>query len=182
MIKLFKGTSGPQKPRYRARPAGFLLSHLFRRQPGGTLTVRVQITAFSCDSRAFVARNAPTAGFQRSFSLEGTDGKLESIPSHRLGHRPNRVEPRAIKRRPKGHKLQTPRPSDEPGRDGRRAAGRSARTPPSSPQPAMMAMKAQDGEPNATARLRSSWKSPLTLPRRSMPSLSRNITIRSFDD
>jgi len=124
-MKLFEGTSGTQKPRDRARPAGFLLSH-------------------------------------------------------RVGHRPNRVEPRAIKRRPKGHKLPTPRPSDEPGRAGRRAAGRSARTPPSSPQPAMMAMKAQGGEPIATVRLRSGWKSPLTLPRHSMPSLSRNITIRSF--
>jgi hypothetical protein len=33
--------------------------------------------------------------------------KLESIASHRVGKRPNRVEPRAIKRRPKSHKLLT---------------------------------------------------------------------------
>ena len=40
------------------------------------------------------------------------DQKLESIASHRVGHRPNRVEPRAIKRRPKGHKLLT-KPREE---------------------------------------------------------------------
>ena len=33
--------------------------------------------------------------------------KLESIASHRVGGRPNRIEPRAIKRRPKPHKLLT---------------------------------------------------------------------------
>ncbi|MEI7902527.1 MAG: IS4 family transposase [bacterium] len=33
--------------------------------------------------------------------------KLESIAHHRVGNRPNRVEPRAIKRRPKSHKLLT---------------------------------------------------------------------------
>jgi hypothetical protein len=32
---------------------------------------------------------------------------LEAIGSHRVGQRPNRVEPRAIKRRPKPHKLLT---------------------------------------------------------------------------
>ena len=37
--------------------------------------------------------------------------KLEHIASHRVGHRPGRIEPRAIKRRPKPHKLLTePRP------------------------------------------------------------------------
>jgi len=30
---------------------------------------------------------------------------LEHLPAHRVGHRPNRVEPRAVKRRPKPHKL-----------------------------------------------------------------------------
>lgn len=39
--------------------------------------------------------------------------KLVSIASRRVGHRPNRVEPRAIKRRPKSHKLLT-KPRDEP--------------------------------------------------------------------
>jgi hypothetical protein len=33
--------------------------------------------------------------------------KLESIAQHRVGKRPNRAEPRAIKRRPKSHKLLT---------------------------------------------------------------------------
>lgn len=33
--------------------------------------------------------------------------KLTSIASHRVGKRPNRIEPRAIKRRPKPHKLLT---------------------------------------------------------------------------
>ncbi|MEX2138624.1 MAG: IS4 family transposase, partial [Pirellulales bacterium] len=37
--------------------------------------------------------------------------KLQHIASHRVGHRPGRIEPRAIKRRPKPHKLLTePRP------------------------------------------------------------------------
>jgi putative transposase len=37
--------------------------------------------------------------------------KLEHIASHRVGNRPGRIEPRAIKRRPKPHKLLTePRP------------------------------------------------------------------------
>lgn len=38
--------------------------------------------------------------------------KLESIASHKVGHRPNRVEPRAVKRRPKKQKLLT-KPRDE---------------------------------------------------------------------
>ena len=33
--------------------------------------------------------------------------KLQSIASRKVGHRPNRVEPRAIKRRPKKQKLLT---------------------------------------------------------------------------
>ena len=33
--------------------------------------------------------------------------RLEHLASHRVGHRPNRVEPRAIKRRPKPHDLLT---------------------------------------------------------------------------
>jgi hypothetical protein len=32
---------------------------------------------------------------------------LRGLPQHRVGHRPDRVEPRAIKRRPKPHKLLT---------------------------------------------------------------------------
>jgi hypothetical protein len=32
---------------------------------------------------------------------------LKHLPAHQVGHRPNRVEPRAIKRRPKPHKLLT---------------------------------------------------------------------------
>jgi hypothetical protein len=32
---------------------------------------------------------------------------LKHLPAHRVGHRPNRVEPRAVKRRPKPHKLLT---------------------------------------------------------------------------
>lgn len=32
---------------------------------------------------------------------------LEHLPAHQVGHRPNRVEPRAVKRRPKPHKLLT---------------------------------------------------------------------------
>ena len=32
---------------------------------------------------------------------------LEHLPGHRVGNRPNRVEPRAVKRRPKPHKLLT---------------------------------------------------------------------------
>lgn len=43
---------------------------------------------------------------------ELADQKLASIASHHVGKRPNRVEPRAIKRRPKNHKLLT-KPRDE---------------------------------------------------------------------
>lgn len=35
------------------------------------------------------------------------DGHLDDMARHEVGHRPNRVEPRAIKRRPKPHKLLT---------------------------------------------------------------------------
>ena len=35
------------------------------------------------------------------------DAHLSHLESHQVGHRPNRVEPRAIKRRPKPHKLLT---------------------------------------------------------------------------
>jgi hypothetical protein len=37
---------------------------------------------------------------------------LSDMAQHKVGHRPNRVEPRAIKRRPKPHKLLT-KPRDE---------------------------------------------------------------------
>ena len=33
--------------------------------------------------------------------------RLTHLASHRVGHRPNRIEPRAIKRRPKPHDLLT---------------------------------------------------------------------------
>lgn len=33
--------------------------------------------------------------------------ELKHLAGHRVGHRPNRVEPRAVKRRPKPHKLLT---------------------------------------------------------------------------
>jgi putative transposase len=48
----------------------------------------------------------------RSALSRWADQKLASIASHRIGKRPNRVEPRAIKRRPKSHKLLT-KPRDE---------------------------------------------------------------------
>jgi len=35
------------------------------------------------------------------------EASLANLPAHRVGHRPGRVEPRAIKRRPKPHKLLT---------------------------------------------------------------------------
>lgn len=44
--------------------------------------------------------------------------KLESIASHRVGNRPHRVEPRAVKRRPKPHKLLT-----KPRREARAELG-----------------------------------------------------------
>jgi len=48
----------------------------------------------------------------RSALSRWADQKLKSIASHRVSNRPNRVEPRAIKRRPKSHKLLT-KPRDE---------------------------------------------------------------------
>jgi hypothetical protein len=47
--------------------------------------------------------------------------KLESIASHRVGKRPHRVEPRAIKRRPKNHKFLT-----KPRREARAELGGTA--------------------------------------------------------
>jgi len=35
------------------------------------------------------------------------DAHLANLAGHRVGHRPNRVEPRAVKRRPKPHRLLT---------------------------------------------------------------------------
>ena len=40
------------------------------------------------------------------------DAHISDLESHQVGHRPNRVEPRAIKRRPKPHKLLT-KPRDK---------------------------------------------------------------------
>ena len=40
------------------------------------------------------------------------DEHLEDIPGHKVGHRPDRIEPRAVKRRPKPHKLLT-KPREE---------------------------------------------------------------------
>jgi hypothetical protein len=41
-----------------------------------------------------------------------TQTHLKQLATHRVGHRPDRIEPRAIKRRPKPHKLLT-KPRDE---------------------------------------------------------------------
>jgi hypothetical protein len=45
-----------------------------------------------------------------------TQEHLNDLPRNKVGHRPNRVEPRAIKRRPKPHKLLT-KPRDEARND-----------------------------------------------------------------
>jgi hypothetical protein len=54
--------------------------------------------------RAF-AEAVRSAGTSRRGELE--DEMLRAIASHRVGDRPNRVEPRAKKRRPKPHRLLT---------------------------------------------------------------------------
>lgn len=48
-----------------------------------------------------------SATVNQDLFLHLAENKLESIASRRVGHRPNRVEPRAIKRRPKSQKLMT---------------------------------------------------------------------------
>lgn len=40
------------------------------------------------------------------------EATLANLPSHIVGHRPNRLEPRAVKRRPKPHALLT-KPRDQ---------------------------------------------------------------------
>jgi hypothetical protein len=58
------------------------------------------------------------AGWIVVLLIEGTtqsaliDEQLRDLPQHKIGHRPNRIEPRAIKRRPKPHKLLT-KPRDQ---------------------------------------------------------------------
>ncbi len=55
----------------------------------------------------------PGLGFPSPSILRAlAEQKLASIASHRVGNRPNRVEPRAVKRRPKNQKLLS-KPRDE---------------------------------------------------------------------
>ena len=62
--------------------------------------------------RSFKGARQAVNGFTPALVFaEGTvviallDALLESVAAHRVGQRPNRVEPRAVKRRPKAHKL-----------------------------------------------------------------------------
>jgi hypothetical protein len=44
---------------------------------------------------------------EESFRAKLVDAHLANLARHLIGDRPNRVEPRAIKRRPKEHRLLT---------------------------------------------------------------------------
>lgn len=65
-----------------------------------------------------VAMQKIAAGWIATLLIDGAtlatliDEQLRDLPHHQIGHRPNRIEPRAIKRRPKPHKLLT-KPRDQ---------------------------------------------------------------------
>ena len=75
--------------------------------------VRAALSQGLCPrQRSFTGALQAVNGFTPALVLaKGTvviallDALLESVAAHRVGQRPNRVEPRAVKRRPKAHKL-----------------------------------------------------------------------------
>ena len=73
------------------------------------------------------AKQAITSAFETASTADGellktlAESKFESIARRKVGHRPNRVEPRAIKRRPKKQKLLT-----TPRKQARRALLKSS--------------------------------------------------------
>jgi len=85
-----------------------LASNLIR-----TVMVRAALSKGGCPrQRSFTGALQAVNGFTPALILaEGAvvgallDALLESVAAYRVGQRPNRVEPRAVKRRPKAHKL-----------------------------------------------------------------------------
>ena len=78
-----------------------------------TVRVRAALSKGGCPrQRSFKGARQAVNGFTPALILaEGAvvgallDALLESVAAYRVGQRPNRVEPRAVKRRPKAHKL-----------------------------------------------------------------------------
>ena len=78
-----------------------------------TVRVRAALSKGGCPRQlSFKGARQAVNGFTPALILaEGAvvgallDALLESVAAYRVGQRPNRVEPRAVKRRPKAHKL-----------------------------------------------------------------------------
>lgn len=70
--------------------------------------------SFTAALQKIMASWAVAAACDKDLLARLIDTHLEDLPGNRVGHRPDRVEPRAIKRRPKPHKLLT-----EPRADAR---------------------------------------------------------------
>src|SRR6266850_6277736 len=93
--------------------------------------VRAALSAGLCPRQlSFTGALQAVNGFTPALVLAGTamgiallDALWVSVAAHRVGKRPNRVEPRAVKRRPKAHKLlRVPRPKARKRLESRRAA------------------------------------------------------------
>jgi hypothetical protein len=63
--------------------------------------------SFACARQAIAASWATLTTARRQQVLDLAEVQFRLIASHPAGHRPNRVEPRAVKRRPKPHRLLT---------------------------------------------------------------------------
>jgi putative transposase len=63
--------------------------------------------SFSAAMEMIAASWMLVALMEESFTAKLVDAHLANLAQHRIGDRPNRVEPRAIKRRPKEHRLLT---------------------------------------------------------------------------
>jgi hypothetical protein len=93
--------------------------------------VRAALSAGLCPRQlSFTGALQAVNGFTPALVLAGTavgiallDALWVSVAAHRVGKRPNRVEPRAVKRRPKAHKLlRVPRPKARKRLESGRAA------------------------------------------------------------
>lgn len=63
--------------------------------------------SFTAAMQKLAASWVSAPSFTEGMADELRRANYKHLPKHRVGHRPNRVEPRAIKRRPKPHKLLT---------------------------------------------------------------------------
>ena len=63
--------------------------------------------SFTAALQKTAANWAVLAFAEQNLCVSLIDTILADLKTHRVGHRPNRVEPRAVKRRPKPHALLT---------------------------------------------------------------------------